>query len=492
MSGPKLSEAELERMRQAELERRRQERLALLQDLEGWRQELSNWSSSRDFQRLEQALPQVAVAFRRELAQALKALTARDASLDEDSASFSADTSRIRTQCQRVHQQVLQRWEALLEALDWVSQLQQWLGGENFDRMQKQIPGTAHTLRQRILKGIAQMGALMCRTDYYGSARKQCAQIYSELIEVIQSEDSQITTYHRALQNHQFAQRLFGLMQNSSEDVVVPAVESFLYDGDTLQLRARLLALADVLGHTGDANMDAWAMPVSAKLRKLAQQDNLSDDKQAFQHQIEAVVNGWQELLRRRHSMDQLYARYCALSDILGRPPRPRDSFDDQQKLREAVLQMEKEYQKKDEMDYIADQINQVMVELGYTFVSSTAMRRSDGSEYDDSLYQADSQAGVRVYTDESGAVMMQVTNFGDGDLTDWDRDESYQLQLDFCASHQDIVQKLAERGVLLRQRHYAAPSKKFAVKQRLTNQGVAKAADRRKRRRGKQKMRSL
>ena len=207
MSGPKLSEAELERMRQAELERRRQERLALLQDLEGWRQELSNWSSSRDFQRLEQALPQVAVAFRSELAQAVKALTARDASLDEDSASFSADTSRIRTQCQRVHQQVLQRWEALLEALDWVNQLQQWLRGENFDRMQKQIPGTAHTLRQRILKGIAQMSALMCRTDYYGSARKQCAQIYSELIEVIQSEDSQITTYHRALQNHQFAQR---------------------------------------------------------------------------------------------------------------------------------------------------------------------------------------------------------------------------------------------------------------------------------------------
>ena len=163
--------------------------------------------------------------------------------------------------------------------------------------------------------------------------------------------------------------------------------------------------------------------------------------------------------------------------------------------------------QKKNEMDYIANQINEAMVSLGYGLVTSKVLTRADQSEMDCSLYQADDDTGIAIYTDQTGAVMMRMTVLGEDDaITDADRDFSLQRQIDFCAGHADIVEALAARGVYLRQKSYQEPDKKHTYKVNMSKTGavVQKDAngqtvlrkdtiDRRKRRRAnKKKMRAM
>lgn len=144
---------------------------------------------------------------------------------------------------------------------------------------------------------------------------------------------------------------------------------------------------------------------------------------------------------------------------------------------------------------------------LGYGLVTSRVLTRKDQSEMDCSLYQADDQTGIAIYTDQSGAVMMRMTVLGDNtDITEDDRDFSLQRQIDFCAGHTDIVDALAERGVYLKQKSYLEPDKEHTYKvnmnaigstiQKDTNgQNVLKKkmVDRRKRRRAnKKKVRAM
>lgn len=61
---------------------------------------------------------------------------------------------------------------------------------------------------------------------------------------------------------------------------------------------------------------------------------------------------------------------------------------------------------------------------------------------------------------------MMQVVSLGETDeLSEEEIEESLDLQLSFCASHQDIVEELKNRGVLLRQVNYQPPRREHAKK---------------------------
>ena len=148
------------------------------------------------------------------------------------------------------------------------------------------------------------------------------------------------------------------------------------------------------------------------------------------------------------------------------RQPKDPSDFADTASLKKEISRLRSIYRKQDEMDYIADQINDAMVLLGYTFVTSRVLTKQDNSETEFSLYKADDQTGISVFTDQSGAVMMRMTVLGDDPvITDDDREFSYQRQIDFCAGHPDLVSALAERGVFLKQKSYQEPDKAHTYK---------------------------
>lgn len=230
-------------------------------------------------------------------------------------------------------------------------------------------------------------------------------------------------------------------------------------------------------------------------------------DEKAVRSFMQKCINEEEELLRLWKKKKALYDEYLALATLTDTVPRSPEDFKSVADLSDTISEMKYLHRKRDEMDYIADQINEVMVDLGYTFVTSRVLTKNDNAEMDFSLYQADEETGIAVYTDQSGAVMMRMTVLGDDpDISDADREFSYQRQIDFCAGHPEIVDALAERGVYLKQKSYKAPDKAHTYKMNAKAQSAAsgdhsgqKATDknqkvnRRKRRRaGNKKMRAM
>lgn len=222
---------------------------------------------------------------------------------------------------------------------------------------------------------------------------------------------------------------------------------------------------------------------------------------------VQAMINEEADIRRRECEKRNLYDDYAALAVLMDVIPKPPSDFPDTEALKEIIADFNCRLRQKNEMDYIADQINEAMVSLGYGFVTSRVLTRKDRTEMDCSLYQADDRTGIAVYTDQSGAVMMRMTVLGsDTDITDDDRLFSLERQIDFCAGHADIVDALAERGVYLKQKSYLEPDKKYTYKVNVNTAGTKvqtdadgrvilrkDIVDRRKRRRAKgKKMRSM
>ncbi len=431
MSGPKLSEAELAAQRQAELERQRQEEL-------------------------------------RRLAAAQRKYNDEKAALQEMAASLDA-----------------------------------WLNGETMKSLQASQPHTAESVRKQLAGLIDQMTAVQVAGNspeaYLEAAQMTAARgekLFQECSVLIQNEDRRHNARCRQQKAVQSSHQLDLLLAGIRADQPVNAiVDSFEFDGDIQQLRSQLQWLARYFKRwesCPEPDLPDALKKASRELGQYARAADLKSRSDAVKDRVEALLNQQQEYRRLLTRKTSLYDQYLALCSVTGSAPKPSDQFHCEADLKKEIDTLQEEYRRKDEMDFIADTINAVMLELGYTFVSSSALRRKDGTEYDYSLYQADEHAGVRVYTDESGAVMMQVTSLGDGAMSQSEIDDNYQLQLDFCASHPDIVNALAQKGVILKKRNYAPPDKKYASKQAVSHQGKKDKADRRRRRRDGQTMRKM
>lgn len=248
-----------------------------------------------------------------------------------------------------------------------------------------------------------------------------------------------------------------------------------------------------------------YAVKAEGKIQSIVDNKRLKDSDVV--NQVQSVINEGADIIRRETEITALYDDYVAIATMADVIPKNPSDFADAQAIKKDIADLNCKLRKKDEMDYIADQINDAMISLGYGLVTSRVLTRKDQSEMDCSLYQADDETGIAIYTDQTGAVMMRMTVLGDdSDITEDDRDFSLQRQIDFCAGHADIVDALAERGVYLKQKSYLEPDKKhtYKVNMNATGSTVQKDAngqtilkkdkvDRRKRRRAnKKKVRAM
>lgn len=262
------------------------------------------------------------------------------------------------------------------------------------------------------------------------------------------------------------------------------------------QLKELSLHFGDLANRTDAPAVHAFAQKAWEAMEKLLADKGSWGSPENLRGYMQGLVNQEQELLRLDREGKDLYEDYCTLALLTGREPEERDKFPSVGHLRQAVAGLQHLYRKQDEMDYMADQINAAMVDLGYTFVTSRVLTKKDQGETDFSLYQADNKTGISVYTDQSGGVMMRMTVLGDDPaVSEEDRAFSYQRQIDFCACHGDIVAALAERGVLLKQKNYQEPDRAHTYKLCVgtAQSGKMVQLNRRDRRRaGKQKMRKM
>lgn len=216
---------------------------------------------------------------------------------------------------------------------------------------------------------------------------------------------------------------------------------------------------------------------------ELQEIENSEADK-AFDEKVQDIINREQDLIDEIDECKALYGEYCVLAAITNTEAIALAEVTDVNMLEKEMHDLKRRYQNKDELDYIADQVNQVMLSLGYDFVSSHVLQQE--TEQDMSVYGVDEKTGVVVYTGENGEVMMQVVSLGDSEeMSDYEIEDSLDMQLSFCAAHQDIVDELQNRGILLRQINYEPPAKSHARKISITqhSQESRKIVTRRKRR---------
>ena len=413
MSGPKTSQAELERQRAAELARKRQ---ALLEKLRSAQQKYRD--AVADVRQRNAALAQLASSSNdtvsREASDLLKDLTPVDVADVKSPQSYldSAEQTRLRAEA-----------------------------------VAARIEAAGKKLRERSV--------------------------------------SEANAADR-VQAHQAIQTAFALSDPNPRSVFSAVRVDFQGNPRQDELRKQAREMAEQMDRLSRQNQSPFqklAGETVSRLREIAEGsgDRSPEEVRDF---LQDVVNRVEEIRRKTEALERQYADYTAAATLSDVRPHPLESFHSPEELRQETERLRQRCRELDEMNYISDQIEQTMQALGYQFVSSRAMRRKDSSEYDCSLYQADERTGVAVFTDQSGAVMMRMTVLGDGDITDADREFSYQRQIDFCAAHPEIVKTLAARGVFLSQRDYRPPDRKYTYKSAARYTGHGRKTESRGRRR--------
>ncbi len=280
------------------------------------------------------------------------------------------------------------------------------------------------------------------------------------------------------------------------------------YDKDNVkkQLHAMLTHFQVMKNRADDPYLCRFSEKAVFKIKGMLSGIDSLQELDTARTAMQQIVNEELEVIRLWNERRSLYHEYFALASMTDRIPRSPRDFQNTEAIKNEILRLRYLYRKQDEMDYIADQINDAMAALGYTFVTSRVLTKKDQGETDFSLYKADEETGIAVYTDQTGAVMMRMTVLSDNSvITEDDRDFSYQRQIDFCAGHSDLVAALAERGVFLKQKSYLEPDRAHTYKIDMRSQktaadlgmvkkdaGVRKTDRRRRRRAGSKKVRAM
>ena len=221
--------------------------------------------------------------------------------------------------------------------------------------------------------------------------------------------------------------------------------------------------------------------------------DSFGSDPGRKLSEKQAQINRSNDLKVEEERLNELYISYCALCAALEKPAEELSVFEDAEALEEEIECLDALLEHRDEMAFVAEQIDDVMREYKFSLVSSTLLME-ENVEKEESIYKVDDQSCIVVYTGSNGEVMMKAASIShDGDSRvqegeDSVRHASLQQQISFCSLHPELVKALRERGVYLSQISYLPPSEEYAESVNIDK----KKSERRSRRRAHDKKKML
>jgi len=153
---------------------------------------------------------------------------------------------------------------------------------------------------------------------------------------------------------------------------------------------------------------------------------------------------------------NELVVKYEALCETLS-IPYISHTFNIKTKefLEESVKEIEKQIAANAENAYIADAINEVMEEMGYTILGSKSVQKNNGRRFKSELFSFDDGIAVNVIYSSDGKITMEL-----GGLDNEDRTPSSAETSDlcghmsrFCNDYAEIEKLLEQKGVVLSDR---------------------------------------
>lgn len=510
MSGPKLSAAEIEAQRRAQLERERRERLRILREAQGrhsvakakveaLKQQLSR-ELSNDLVAIREVSPAGAAELEQTIMHYMSQMVMTPISNTSSEQAWDSSAANSLQRAQIIIEQSREEIRKEAERVGVVSGFRTQMEKKLRDRIssiQSVSAAGAKNLSDAIDRIMAQMDIMPTgRISSPSDLEKQLDTLLQKGESIIQKELQRIGVFKEMASSASAKAGITDEATMTARDEVKEHQEIEFVIEKPESIRQRLEESTQeirVLFSEGDIPMKKTAEAVIEEAEVVAKKLNDNADN-ALKKEAQSIINRQQDLRDEVSECKELYDTYCALAAIVDEEALPLAKFDNAEAIEKEIHDLNCRYQRKDEMDYTADQINQVMLDLGYDFVSSHVLQEE--TEKDVSLYGVDDQTGVVVYTGENGEVMMQVACLGDSEeLSDAEIEDNLEMQISFCAAHQDIVDELAKRGVLLRQKSYLPPARTHARKICIANQSIEsrKMVARRKRRYEQRKaMRSM
>lgn len=158
-----------------------------------------------------------------------------------------------------------------------------------------------------------------------------------------------------------------------------------------------------------------------------------------------------QEIERNRQEYEDLYLTYLSLSSMLkSENIEFVKNYSNITALRIAVEKMQLLLKQKEESEYIAQSVNEVMEELGYDIVAADILTRPNRNVIHN-IFEFDQGNVINVFTSDNGSIMFEVTGVKEtNDLTELEKLKIKESMDQFCSKYQLIKDKLEARGIKL------------------------------------------
>ncbi len=130
--------------------------------------------------------------------------------------------------------------------------------------------------------------------------------------------------------------------------------------------------------------------------------------------------------------------------------------------LKTEITKLESELLSSSEQEYVANCIDEVMADMGYTLIGSREVAKKSGKRFHNELYTFSEGTAVNIRYDSQGKIAMELGGIDDNDRMP-NEDEANMLEnemITFCDKFTEFERRLAEKGVVCKNRISHLPPK--------------------------------
>jgi hypothetical protein len=167
-------------------------------------------------------------------------------------------------------------------------------------------------------------------------------------------------------------------------------------------------------------------------------------------HKYEQQLTNNQRLYQEYQMQQRTYHTVCQL---LGETPKPysftlNEASQTLIDLTQEIKRCQSRLTKKEEAEYIAASINEVMAELGYEIVA-TDFLRTPKRDIIHHIYEFEQGNVVNVFSSDNGSLMFEVTGVkATNDLTELEKLKIKEGMESFCSKYDEIKKRLLSKGI--------------------------------------------
>ena len=196
--------------------------------------------------------------------------------------------------------------------------------------------------------------------------------------------------------------------------------------------------------------------------------DKTYDEKKVVLDQIYSkLVSIKKEAIAKSKRFDALYTQYLAECILAGSKPMVDYSFTSLEALSDELKSVKKRAEEKAEHKYITEQINDVMRSMGYKSIDSQLLELPKVGTRQ--LFRIKENVALNVYASENNEVNTQLIIIGDSkNITEEDYEQFEEEQRSFCKRNPELVRRLSERGILIKNGKIKEQDKNDLVKEKI------------------------